>query len=325
MKTKYIGVDLGGTHLRSAVIDSQSGNVAALKQIPTLAREGHKAVIQRMAELIKDVIHAGGYATSEIGAVGIGVPGLLDLERNTVLFVPNLPDNWLNVSLRVMIEEHIGIPTYLLNDARAMTYGEWKFGAGRGVDTIACFTLGTGIGGGLVINSRLHLGVGGSAGELGHQIVEINGLPCGCGGRGCLEVYASGPAIAAMGIKAVLQGLTTQLGGMVDYDMDKITPEVIYKAASQGDKISLEIYQRAGYYIGIAVSNVIASVCPRKVVIGGGVSQAGELLIEPIRKTVLDRVHIVPASQVQILRAELGTNAGLIGAAIWAASQSNVQ
>jgi glucokinase len=204
-----------------------------------------------------------------------------------------------------------------------MTFGEWKFGAGRGVDTIACFTLGTGVGGGLVINGKLHLGIGGTAGELGHQVIDFNGPRCGCGNLGCLETFASGPAIAAMGIKAVAQGLTTHIGEMVDYDLNRITPKVIYQAAMLGDAIAKDIYEKAGFYIGVAISSVLATVSPQKVLIGGGVAQAGDLLLEPIRRTVMERTFIMPASEVQILLAELGTNAGMIGAAAWAKEQTD--
>lgn len=316
--TKYIGVDLGGTHLRAAVVDISNGQVVALIKVPTLAREGHDAVITRMAELIDRVIVSSGTPKAQVGGVGIGVPGKLDREHGLVLFLPNLPGNWLNVPLQQQIEQQVGLPAHLLNDARAMTFGEWKFGAGRGVQTVACFTLGTGVGGGLIVNGHLHLELGGTAGELGHQIIEVDGPTCGCGSRGCLETYASGPAIAAAGIKAVVQGLTTRIGEMVNYDLNRITPEVVYQAALSGDPIAQEIYQRVGHYLGIAIANVIVTVGPRKIVIGGGVSQAGELLFEPIRRTVKSSVYITATEQIEIVPAQLGINAGIIGAAAWA-------
>jgi glucokinase len=139
---------------------------------------------------------------------------------------------------------------------------------------MACFAIGTGVGGGLVINNQLHLGIGGTGGELGHQTIEADGPVCGCGNRGCLEVFASGPAIAAAGAKAVMQGLTTNIGELVDYDLNRITPEVIAEAARQGDRVAQEIYTQAGTYLGIATANVLVSVGPRKVVIAGGVAAA---------------------------------------------------
>jgi glucokinase len=199
-----------------------------------------------------------------------------------------------------------------------MTFGEWKYGAGRGVQTVACLTLGTGVGGGLVVNGKLHLELGGTAGELGHQVIDVDGPTCGCGSRGCLETYASGPAIAAAGIKAVVQGLTTRIGEMVNYDLNRITPEVVYQAALSGDAIAQEIYQRVGHYLGVAIANVIVIIGPRKIVIGGGVSQAGELLFEPIRRTIKSSVFITSTEHIEIVPAQLGINAGIIGAAAWA-------
>jgi glucokinase len=323
MNNKYIGVDLGGTHLRAAIVNTETGKLTDLKQIPTLAREGHDSVIARMAALIKDVIRDQKIDKTDISGIGIGVPGVLDLERGAVLFLPNLAGTWPNVPLKEAIEEKVGIPTFLLNDVRSMTLGEWKFGAGQGVDTIACFAIGTGIGGGLVINGKLHLGIGGTGGELGHQIIDFNGPPCGCGSHGCLEAFASGPAIAAMGVKAVMQGLTTGIGDLVDYDLNKITPKIIYQAAIEGDAIAHDIFEKAGFYIGIAVANVMVTIGPRKVVIGGGVAQAGTLLLDPIRRTAYERVFVMPKEQVEIVPAALGPYAGLVGVALWAREQQS--
>lgn len=323
IKKNFIGVDLGGTHLRAAVVNVESGEFLSIRQVPTLARDGYAAVIRRMAALIEDVIHTGGTHRDEVGGVGIGVPGVLDLERGLVIFLPNLPGNWPDVPLQQMICDAVEMPTYIVNDARSATFGEWKFGAGRGVETMALFTLGTGVGGGLVIKGKLHLGLGGTAGELGHQSIDFNGPQCGCGNLGCLEVYASGPAITAYGIKAVVQGLTTRIGEMVEYDLNRINPEVICRAALSGDAIACNIYDQVGKYIGVAASNVIVSVGAQKIVIGGGVAQAGDLLLEPIRRTVKERVRVAPVDQVEIILAELGPNAGLVGAACWAREREN--
>jgi len=207
---KYIGCDLGGTNLRAAITDVETGMVLHQMSIPTLAREGHEAVMKRMADLFLQLIQSAGMKKEDIGGIGIGVPGVLDLEKGETLFLPNLPGTWPHLPLRDTIIELTGLPTALLNDVRSITYGEWCFGAGRGVDTVAVFAIGTGIGGGLVINGQLHLGMGGTAGELGHMTIDFNGPKCGCGNYGCVEAYASGPAIAAMGMKAVSQGITTQ-------------------------------------------------------------------------------------------------------------------
>ena len=206
MKT-YIGCDLGGTNIRAAIVDVDTGSVLHQMSVPTSARDGHDSVMKRMAALCLDVIQSAGINREDIGGVGIGVPGVLDLEKGETLFLPNLEGTWPHVPLRDTIANLTGLPTALLNDVRSITHGEWLFGAGRGVDTVAVFAIGTGIGGGLVINNQLHLGIGGTGGELGHTTIDYNGPVCGCGNKGCLEAYASGPAIAAMGTQSGYTGV----------------------------------------------------------------------------------------------------------------------
>jgi glucokinase len=203
-----------------------------------------------------------------------------------------------------------------------MTNGEWRFGAGRGVDTVAVFAIGTGIGGGLVINGHLHLGIGGTAAELGHMVIDFNGPRCGCGNYGCVEAYASGPAITAMGLKAVTQGLTTKIADLCTNDLNLITPKLIAQAANGGDEIAKDIYERAGFYLGIAAGIVCVAVSPRRIILAGGVSQAGDLLLDPIRRTLSERISVMPVKQVEVVQSQLGNNAGVIGAACWAANQS---
>lgn len=319
---KYIGCDLGGTNLRAAIVDVENALVLHQMSIPTLAREGHDAVMRRMGDLFLQVIEAAGLKKDEIGGIGIGVPGVLDLEKGETLFLPNLPGTWPHVPLQGTITEMTGLPTALLNDVRSITYGEWCFGAGRGVDTVAVFAIGTGVGGGLVVNGQLHLGIGGTGGEIGHTTIDFNGLRCGCGNYGCLEAYASAPAISAMGMKAVSQGLTTRIGELCEYDLNRITPKLIAQAALEGDEIAKDIYERAGLYIGIAAANMCVALGPRRIIVAGGVSQAGDLLLNPIRRTVRERVTVMPVDQVEVVQSQLGDNAGVIGVACWVAKES---
>lgn len=316
---KYIGCDLGGTNLRAAIVDIDNGTVLHQMRIPTLAREGHEAVMKRMADLILETIRSANLSKEDIGGIGIGVPGVLDLDKGETLFLPNLPGTWPHVPLQATITKLTGLPTSLLNDVRSITHGEWRFGAGRGVDTLAVFAIGTGIGGGLVINGQLYLGIGGTGGELGHTVIDFNGPRCGCGNYGCLEAFASGPAISAMGTKAVAQGLTTRLSELCEYDLNRITPELIAQAAQEGDEFAKDIYEKAGFYLGIAAANICSAIGPRRIIIAGGVSQAGELLLEPIRRTLRERVTVMPIDQVEVVRSQLGNNAGVIGVACWAA------
>lgn len=315
---KYIGCDMGGTNLRAAIIDVENGIVLHQLSVPTLAREGHDAVMERMAGLFFRLIQSANMRVDDIGAIGIGVPGVLDLEKGTTLFLPNLPGTWPNVPLRDTIQNATGLPVALLNDVRSITFGEWKFGAGRGVDSIAVFAIGTGIGGGLVINNQLHLGFGGTGGELGHMTIDFNGPRCGCGNYGCLEAFASGPAIAAMGMKAVAQGLTTSIASLCGYDLNRITPQMIAEAAQAGDSIAIEIYQNAGKYLGIGAAILCAAIGPKRIIIAGGVANAGELLLKPVRDTMRSRVTIMPVDLVEVVPAQLGDQAGVIGTAMWA-------
>lgn len=319
---KYIGCDLGGTNLRAAIVDVETGSVLHQMSIPTLAREGHDIVMKRMAELFLRVIQSAGMKKEEIGGIGIGVPVVLDLEKGETLFLPNLPGTWPHVPLQATIEKLTGLPARLLNDVRSITNGEWHFGAGRGLDTVAVLAIGTGIGGGLVINGQLHLGIGGTGGELGHTTIDFNGPKCGCGNNGCLEAYASGPAIAAMGMKAVSQGLTTRISELCEYDLNRITPDLIAKAAREGDEVAKDIYEKAGFYIGITAANICVALGPRRIIIAGGVSQAGDLLLDPIRRTMRRHVTVMPVGQVEVVPSQLGDNAGVIGVACWVATGS---
>jgi glucokinase len=269
--------------------------------------------------LILELIVKGGFSKDDIGGVGISAPGLIDLDTNTTLFLPNLYGEWRGIPVGDRMFSHLGLAISMLNDVRAITFGEWAFGAGKGVDSIACFAIGTGVGGGLVVNNQLVLGIDGAAGELGHQTVDINGPICGCGNHGCIEVYASGPAIAAEAARGVRQGWATKIVDLIDGDLNKLTPEIVAKAANMGDEFALGVWERAGTYLGIGVANILISVGVKRVVIGGGVGKAGDLLLDPIKKVVKERVFLMPVEKVEILNARLGTKAGIVGMAAWSA------
>jgi glucokinase len=281
--------------------------------------------MKRMADLIRNLIEDSQIEKQAIGGLGISAPGVIDLETNTTLFLPNLYGEWKNIPVGERLTGYLGLEVSMLNDVRAITYGEWAFGAGRDVDSMACFAIGTGVGGGLVVNNQLVLGFGGTAGELGHQTVDLNGPVCGCGNHGCIEVYASGPAIAAMAARGVRQGWSTKIAELIENDLNKLTPEIVSKAANMGDEFANEVWQRAGSFLGIGVANILTSVGVKRVVIGGGVSKAGDLLLDPIRKEVKKRVFLMPVDKVDIVTAQLGTDAGIVGMAAWSARQHGVE
>jgi glucokinase len=314
----YVGCDLGGTNIKAGLVDMPTGKVVATKNEPTLSYEGPEKVIKRIGKTIQQLVSENHYSWDTIGGVGVSAPGRLDLEKGETVFMTNLPTHWINIPLAAKLEAILEKPVFLLNDVRAITYGEWVFGAGKGVDCMLCFAIGTGIGGGVVINNQLVLNQGGTAGELGHIVIDVNGPPCGCGDHGCVETFASGPAIAVMGIKRVGQGQETAIGEMAGYDLNKITPYLIAQAAEAGDPIALQIWETVGEYMGVAIMNAALVVGPKKVVITGGVAAAGELLLKPIRRTLKERMIVMPADQIEVVRGELGDEAGMIGMAVWA-------
>src|SRR5450830_1148427 len=314
----YVGCDLGGTNIKAGLVDMSTGKVVATKGAPTLSHEGPEKVIKRIGKTIQKLVNENHHSWDDIGGVGVSAPGRLDLEKGETVFMTNLPTHWINIPLAAKLKAILNKPVFLLNDVRAITYGEWAFGAGRGVDCMLCFAIGTGIGGGVVINNQLVLNQGGTAGELGHIVIDVNGPPCGCGNHGCVETYASGPAIAAMGIKRVVQGQATAIGELAGYDLNKITPYLIAKAAEAGDSIALEIWETVGEAMGLAILNAALVVGPKKVVVTGGVAAAGDLLLNPIRRTLKERMIVMPADQIAIVPGELGDEAGMIGMAVWA-------
>jgi glucokinase len=317
----FVGCDVGGTNIKAGLVNVEDGLVLVSNSIPTLARQGPEAVMERMAQLISDLIKEIHIEKSEIGGLGISAPGMIDLETNTTLFLPNLYSEWRNVPVGERMKAYLGLDVAMLNDVRAITFGEWAFGAGKGVASMACFAIGTGVGGGLVVNHQLVLGIGGTAGELGHQTVESNGPLCGCGNHGCIEVFASGPAIAAEAARGVLQGWSTKIVDLIDHDINQLTAEVVARAAMMGDALALEVWERAGYYLGIGVANILTSVGVKRVVIAGGVAKAGDLLLDPIKKVVKQRVFLMPVDEVEIVSAKLGNDAGTVGMAAWSATQ----
>ncbi len=320
----FVGCDLGGTNIKAGLVNVADGHVLIADSVPTLAREGPESVLKRMANLITDLIAQSEVDKDAIGGLGISAPGMIDLETNTTEFLPNLYTEWRGVPVGERMESYLGLKVAMLNDVRAITYGEWVFGAGHGVDSMACFAIGTGVGGGLVVNNELVLGIGGTAGELGHQTVDLNGPKCGCGNYGCLEVFASGPAIAAEAARGIRQGWSTKMVELIDHDLNRLTPKVVAKAAEMGDEVALEVWNRAGKYLGIGIANILISVGVKRVVIGGGVAKAGDLLLDPIRAEVRKRVFLMPVEKVEILPARLGTDAGIVGMATWSARKANV-
>lgn len=300
MSPHYAAVDLGGTKIACAIGDT--GGVKARSMAATFSHEGPDAVLSRVCEMVK--------ALGEPAALGMGVPGLVDVATGVAKFLPNLPTQWRDVPVAEILRSELGCPVYLLNDARMAALGEMRFGHGRSHRTMVFFTIGTGIGGGLVIDGELRLGALGAAGELGHQTILPDGPLCGCGNRGCLEALASGPAIAGEGVRLMRSGLAPRLHELTGGNADAVTPKNMSEAADDSVR---GVFKRAGEFIGIAAANIVTALHPDLVVLAGGVAEAGDLLLEPVRQTIRSRVRMFPAENIPVLRSELGADAGLLG------------
>ncbi len=312
---KRIGIDVGGTNVKIALVDD-NGKIIYSNSVPTYAKMGYEYTVNNIKQAIKDLMKETNTTPSDIEGIGFDFPGQVDCKTGVVKLAPNIP-GWVNVPIAQMIEDEFHIPTRIDNDVRCAALGELKFGAGRGCENFICITVGTGIGSGIVINGKVVRGATNAAGELGHIKLQMNGGPiCGCGDTGCLEAFASGPAIVAMAQDYIKGGKSTKFREMAAVEGGEITPYMVAKAAEEGDPVAKRIFEIVGEYIGIGLTSVINLLNPERVIIGGGVAESGELLLGPIRKTIKERAMVVAGNAVEIVPAQLGNSAGVIGASM---------
>ena len=312
---KRIGIDVGGTNVKIALVDN-NGKIIYSNSVPTYAKMGYEYTVNNIKQAIKDLMKETNTTPSDIEGIGFDFPGQVDCKTGVVKLAPNIP-GWVNVPIAQMIEDEFHIPTRIDNDVRCAALGELKFGAGRGCENFICITVGTGIGSGIVINGKVVRGATNAAGELGHIKLQMNGGPiCGCGDTGCLEAFASGPAIVAMAQEYIKGGKSTKFREMAAVEGGEITPYMVAKAAEEGDPVAKRIFEIVGEYIGIGLTSVINLLNPERVIIGGGVAESGELLLGPIRKTIKERAMVVAGNAVEIVPAQLGNSAGVIGASM---------
>ena len=285
---------MGVTNLKWAVVeaDGDAWRILDSGQVPTRSAEGGDAVIGRIGDTGRSALERW----PAIVSLGIGVPGLYDPAKGTTRFLVNMPGDWKDRPVAAPLAATLGLPCALINDARAFGLAELRLGAARGADSMVGLTLGTGVGGVIAIDGHVHLGHDGTAGEVGHQVIDPDGPSCNCGNHGCLEAFARADRIAeACGTETV---------------------EAAVKAARAGDAQAIAGLQRVGTYLGIGIANMITIVSPDRVVIGGGIAASGPLLLDPIRAEVARRVLTTSLTDVAIVTAELGTWAGAIGAAV---------
>ena len=312
MEKKYVvGVDLGGTKIYTALVDLE-GNIIKEKTVETLAHEGEQAVMGRIVDTINYVID--GTDKDLIKSIGIGSPGPLDVKNGIIIENSNLP--FKNFAIVKTIKETYDLPTYLDNDANVATLGEFMFGAGKGTENMVFITASTGIGGGAVLNGKLFRGSTGNALEVGHMTVATEGPRCGCGNLGCAEALGSGTAIGKRAKEAVLSNVVTSLK-----NYENVTAKEVFKEAANGDRVAKNILNTSLTYLGIAVANTITNFDPEKVVIGGGVVNGGDIVIDTIRNVVEERCMAAFVENCTIEKAVLGGKAGVLGAAALAITE----
>lgn len=312
-KPLFLGIDLGGTKIITALV-SDEGKILGRDYRETRASAGLTAVVTRMTDAATKVMEAGDVSPDQISAMGIAAPGPIDVGAGLITAPPNLP-GWRDVPLARLMEDGLGIPTHLDNDANAAALAEHRFGAGQRTRHMVYVTASTGIGGGLIVNGELVRGATGAAGEIGHVTILPKGPLCGCGNRGCLEALASGTAIAREARERVSRGAVTVIGELAQGDLDRIDAKLVAEAAAQGDVEARQILDEAMDYLGVGMANLANLLNPELIVIGGGLTKMGERLFEPVRRVIDRRAFRSSAEAVRVVPAQLGDDVGVLGAA----------
>lgn len=310
-----VGVDLGGTNIVVGAVPEDGSGVYGLATRRTPVAQGPDTVVHAMVDMIQACIRetrAQLGSQAEIIGVGIGAPGPLNTAQGLVLLTPNL--GWRDFPLRDRIAQAVKLPATLDNDANCAVLGEWWRGAAQGARVVAGFTIGTGVGGGIVIDGRLFHGASDIAGEFGHTSIDLNGRRCKCGNYGCIEAYASGPAIAARAVEGLVAGASSNLADYVKGDLGAIDAQVVYQAAHDGDDFAREVVRDTARFLGATVANLVNTLNPEIVVICGGVTLAGDQLFEPLREEVRRRAFNPAVAACRIVPGSLTGTAGVFGA-----------
>lgn len=310
---KRIGIDVGGTNVKLALVDDK-GKILYSNSVPTRAEMGYEYTVNNIKQAIYDLMKETKLSTKDIEGIGFGFPGQVDYKSGIVRNAPNIP-GWVEVPIAKLIEDEFKIPARVDNDVRCAALGELNYGAGKGCENLICITVGTGIGSGLIINGKLVRGAANAAGEIGHIKLQMHDGPvCGCGDTGCLEAFASGPSIVAMAEEYIKGGKSTKYREMCGDE--QLSPYFVAEAAKSGDPVAKRIFAITGEYIGIGLASVVNLLNPERIIVGGGVADAGDLLLEPLKTTLKSRAMQIAGSAVEVVPAQLGNTAGVIGASL---------
>ena len=308
----YVGIDLGGTGIKAGVVD-EHGKILSRVECPTHLERGHEAVIEDMAKLALAAIEASGHTLADVPSIGCGIPGI-GLPDGMVPFCTNL--GWHNVPLRALMQKVIDKPILIDNDATVAGLAESVAGVSRGAANSVFLTLGTGLGGGIVIGGKVYSGSHNIGSELGHMVVMIDGELCTCGNHGCWERYASGTALINQGRAAAHAHPESAIVKAVSGDLDKIEARTVIDAAKAGDEVAMAVFDRYCFYLSAGINTIINAIDPEIVALGGGVSHAGQFLLDGVRKHVSEHLFYRTMPYARIELAVLGNDAGIIGAAM---------
>jgi len=315
-KPKYaLGIDIGGTKIAAGLVNAQ-GKIASYQTIPTQAARGGPSVLKRINQLIKPILNSARTKKQTVIGIGVDCPGAIDpIKGRPLAPTPHIP-KWKGLPIKQELNRIFHLPVWVENDVNAIALAEKKWGSGKQTRNIFCLTIGTGIGGGIIINNQLHRGHYCYAGEIGHLMVDPNGPQCNCGRWGCLEALAGGPAIVRR-TKALIKRsfIKTRLSRIIKNNPQSLNPTTIFQAASQGDRIAQRILNETAHYIGLALSYVINLLDPELIIVGGGVARAGKILIPPIQKTISQHIIPSPIRQIKIVPAHLSDKTGVLGGA----------
>lgn len=309
-----IGIDLGGTNAR-AVLARKDGSLLGEVSKPSQSLRQPEDTFDVLAACVAEVMQQQGVGSNQVAGIGVGLPGIVTSDDRCI-WSPNFP-HWQDVPIKVLLEERTSLPCFFLNDARCATLGELHFGAGRGTQSMVFVGLGTGIGGGIVMDGKLLLGQKGSVGEIAHHTIDPSGPQCGCGNHGCWEAFCGRDHIIRRAVRKLQSGRDSSLVAM-DGLVHDLTPRAIATAAEAGDAVAKEVMEEVGFYLGLGIANLINILDPERIIVGGGVAQAGELIFGPMRRTIQARTIRFQASDCEVVPAQLGSDAGVHGSVMLA-------
>lgn len=321
MQKVAIGVDIGGGSIKLGLVN-RNGRAIQRHIFATTSAGGRRKLFGLLSAHIDELLKAARKKNLKVVGIGVGAPGPIDVERGFVYFFPNIP-GWKNTPLKQWLERRFKMPVHVDNDANAMALAEFLFGAGRGAKNLIALTLGTGVGGGLVINGKLFHGPRYSAAEIGHFVINEDGPLCACGNRGCIETYVGSGHFVREIKRRLKSGQKSLLKKWIAKGHKELTPLLVAQAARQGDRFSKDMWNETGTHLGTALTGLVNILNPEKIILGGGIAQNGSLLFKPFIATLKKKAFPIAARSVKVVPAELGVDAGLIGAAALAFSEGN--